>query len=66
MAAKTLRNLSSGKVEILKLRNRRGYAALCLNHLTEGGTPLQAFDRMVKAVKRSGYALQGRVPRPRG
>lgn len=66
MAAKTLRNLSSGKVEIIKLRNRRGYAALCLNHLTEGVSPVQAFARMVKAVKRSGYALQGSVPRPRG
>lgn len=58
MAKKNLRKLSSSKVNIFKIKNRRGYAALCLNHLTEGRTPLQAFNRMVKAVKRAGFALK--------
>ena len=43
---------------IFKIKNRKGYAALCLDHLTEGNTPVQAYQRMVKAVKRNGYTLQ--------
>jgi len=67
MAAKvkTYKKLSSGKVTIFKIANRRGYAALCLKNLTEGASPTQAFARMEKAVKRAGYLLQGNVPRPR-
>ena len=62
---KPLRKIFSGKVKIFKLQNRRGYAAICMGNLTEGRSPVQAFYRMVKAVKRSGYALVGKVPRPR-
>ena len=65
MATKNLRKLPSNKVSIFKIKNRRGYAALCLNNLTEGRTPLQAFARMVKAVKRAGFALTGSVPKAR-
>ncbi|MFA6600900.1 MAG: hypothetical protein WC352_04605 [Candidatus Omnitrophota bacterium] len=65
MATKVLRKMSSGKVSIFKIENRRGYAAVCLKNLTEGRTPDEAFYRMVKAVKRAGYRLDGRVPRPR-
>ncbi|MBI3306493.1 MAG: hypothetical protein HYZ84_01615 [Candidatus Omnitrophica bacterium] len=57
MAKKTLRKLSSGSVEIFRIKNRRGFAAVCKDHLTEGRTPAQAFERMVKAVKRAGFAL---------
>lgn len=63
MAAKTLKKLQSSKVDIFKISNRRGYAAVCLKHLTEGATPAEAFDRMVKAVKRSGYELSGNTPK---
>ncbi len=40
-------------VKTFKIRNRSGYAALCCNHLTEGRSPAQACDRMVKALKRT-------------
>ncbi|MFC1514943.1 hypothetical protein ACFL5X_03480 [Candidatus Omnitrophota bacterium] len=53
-----MKDVVSGKVKIFKMKNRRGYAAACLNHLTEGKTPYQAFTRMRKALKRSGMALK--------
>ena len=65
MAARNLKKLAANKVAIFKIKNRRGYAALCLNHLTEGSSPVQAFNRMAKAVKRAGFALNGNVPKPR-
>ncbi len=40
-------------VKIFKMKNRSGYAALCDDHLTEGRTKIQAYDRMVKAVNRT-------------
>lgn len=57
MAKKLLRKISPLKVKIFKIANRRGYAALCLNNLTEGSTAYQAYSRMIKALKRSGYEL---------
>ena len=44
--------IGTNKVKIFKIKNRRGYAAVCANHLTEGITVQQAYDRMVKAVRR--------------
>ena len=46
--------LKKSKVKIFKIRNRKGYAALYQNNLTEGRTGDQAFSRMVKAVCRKG------------
>ena len=46
------KKLPREKVNIFKMRNRTGYAALYNNNLTEGKTPGIAYDRMVKAVKR--------------
>ena len=63
MATKPLKKLPAGKVSIFKISNRRGYAALCLKHLTEGSSAAQAFERMAKAVKRSGYELSGKTPK---
>jgi len=40
-------------VKIFKIKNRRGYAALCGSNLTEGKTTQQAYNRMVKAVHRT-------------
>jgi len=57
MAKKKLRKLSRGRVIIFKIKNRRGFAAVCMNNLTEGRTPVQALARMAKAVKRLGYLL---------
>ena len=45
------------KVKIFKIKNRKGYAAVCLNHLTEGKTVFQTYGRMIKALKRSGHFL---------
>jgi hypothetical protein len=41
-------------VKVFKIKNRRGYAALCMGHLTEGATVHQACDRMAKALRRTG------------
>jgi len=41
------------QVKIFKIKNRRGYAAVCAGHLTEGRTTGQAYDRMVKALRRT-------------
>ena len=47
------------KVEIFKIRNRAGYAAVCYEHLTEGKTPQEAYARMVKALRRSNRKQAG-------
>lgn len=39
-------------VSIFKIKNRRGFAAVCSNHLTEGKTRQEAAFRMQKALKR--------------
>ena len=40
-------------VKMFKIKNRRGFAAVCENHLTEGKNQQEAYARMVKAVKRT-------------
>jgi len=52
-----LKSLSRTRVKIFKIRNRRGYAALCLNNLTEGYSPYLAYYRLQKAVRRLGFQL---------
>lgn len=44
--------LEKRKVKIFKIRNRKGYAAIYCNMLTEGRTADQAYDRMAKAARR--------------
>ncbi len=41
------------KVSIFRIKNRQGYAAVCYDHLTEGKTAQVAYDRMVKALRRT-------------
>lgn len=65
MAAKSLKKISSNRIEMFKIRNRRGFAAVCMNHLTEGRSPAEAFDRISKALKRAGFLITGSTPRPR-
>ncbi len=55
---KTLRKLSPSQVETFKIRNRRGYAAICKNNLTEGASVGEALDRMNKALKRMGLTIR--------
>lgn len=40
------------RITVFKIKNRRGYAAVCASHLTEGKTPQEARDRMEKALRR--------------
>lgn len=65
MVQKVFKKLSSTSVNIFKIKNRRGFAAVCKNNLTEGRNPVQAFERMVKAVKREGFLLTGNAPKAR-
>lgn len=65
MAKKVLKKLNSGKISIFKIKNRRGYAAICMNNLTEGSSPSQAFERMSKAIKRMGFEISGSAPKAR-
>jgi len=46
--------IAGRQVKIFKIKNRRGYAAVCSSHLTEGLTVQEAYGRMVKAVRRTG------------
>ena len=39
--------------KMFKIKNRKGYALVCCDHLTEGKTPQQAHERMIKALRRS-------------
>ena len=52
-----MQKVPAGKVKIFKIDNRRGYACICFNNLTEGKTPLEAYARMIKAQKRKGREL---------
>lgn len=58
-----LRKLSAGKVTVLKLKNRKGFAAICLNNLTEGKTPQQAFERLYHPLRRMGFELAESAPK---
>ena len=40
-------------VRVFKIKNRKGYAAICAGCLTEGATEKQAISRMLKALKRT-------------
>ena len=47
------------KVDIFKIKNRCGFAAVCFDHLTEGKNPQEAYDRMVKAIRRTNRKQAG-------
>ncbi len=53
--------INARKIKIFKIKNRRGYAAVCVNYLTEGTTLLQVYERMQKALKRNGMELKSDV-----
>jgi hypothetical protein len=60
MAAKkkALRRISHNTVKTFKIKNRSGYAAICLNNLTEGSSSAQAISRLKNPLKRMGYELK--------
>ena len=55
--AKQLKKLSKSRVQTFKIKNRGGYAAICLGNLTEGPTSNEAIRRIAKPLKRQGYLL---------
>ena len=57
MAIKKLKRIKVSQVRVFKIKNRRGLAGLCMDHLTEGASKPQVLDRMRKALRRSGYEL---------
>jgi len=62
---KQLKRIKPKLITIFKLKNRKGYAAICLNNLTEGSTPRQAFRRLMHPLHRIGYELPVNAPKPR-
>lgn len=64
-----LKKLSLKDVKFFKIANRKGYATIAKNNLTEGRTVYQAYSRLVKACKRNGYELPIRkapqLPKPK-
>jgi hypothetical protein len=44
---------SQKKIDVFKMKNRQGYAAICDGHVTEGTTRQQAIERMAKALSRT-------------
>ena len=49
--------ISVKKIKIFKIKNRKGYGAICLSNLTEGKTIYQAYERMLKALGRNGIEI---------
>ena len=54
--------VAAEEVTIFKIRNRSGYAAICMGNLCEGKSPEEAFARLLHPLRRMGYALPGRPP----
>ena len=52
-----LKKLGVKDVVFFKIANRKGFAAIARNSLTEGRTIYQAYSRLVKACRRLGYEL---------
>lgn len=54
-------NINPRRIKIFKIKNRRGYAAIYANHLTEGKTMLESYDRMLKALRRNGITIKNKI-----
>ncbi|MGB2601567.1 MAG: hypothetical protein WBD00_05145 [Candidatus Omnitrophota bacterium] len=52
-----LKKIPKTQLKMFKIKNRKGFAAICKDNLTEGKTKNQTIDRMNKALKRIGYTL---------
>ncbi len=44
--------IGKNSIKIFKIKNRRGFAAVCSNCLTEGNSSKEALARMAKALRR--------------
>lgn len=60
MGQTKLKKIAVKKIRIFKMSNRKGYAAICLNNLTEGKTLYQVYERMLKALKRKGMGIKSK------
>ena len=54
---KPLKKISAKQVKVFKIRNRRAYAAICMDNLCEGTTASQAIRRLYHPLRRMGYEL---------
>lgn len=52
-----LENIPMSQVTKFKIKNRKGFAIVCKNNLTEGKTVDEGIARMNKALKREGYTI---------
>ncbi|MFA5196539.1 MAG: hypothetical protein WC330_01510 [Candidatus Omnitrophota bacterium] len=50
--------IGARRIKIFRIKNRRGYACIFSNHLTEGKSVVEAYDRMIKALRRSGIKVK--------
>jgi hypothetical protein len=62
MAQQALKSVRASQVAIFRIKNRRGYAAVCFKNLTEGKSAAEAFQRLRHPLRRMGYALPARMP----
>lgn len=53
--------IDARRLKIFKIKNRRGYACIFSNHLTEGKSIVEAYDRMLKALRRSKIKVNNTV-----
>jgi len=53
--------IGAKRLKIFKIKNRRGYACIFSNHLTEGKTIVEAYDRMLKALRRSKIKVNNNI-----
>lgn len=53
MKGEGIMKIGNKEVSVFKIKNRKGYAAVCADHLTEGKSHQEAFDRMEKALRRT-------------
>ena len=46
MSIKKIKKIRAAQVRVFKIKNRRGLAGLCMDHLTEGSSKPQVLARM--------------------
>ena len=67
---RVLKTVRVSDVTMFKIRNRQGYAAICLRNLTEGRTPADAFNPAIEPRPWPGaplavrHSVRGRDVRP--
>lgn len=60
-----LHKVHAREITIFKIANRKGYAAICRQHLTEGRSVPQAYARLIKSCSRKGLGLPENPPAAR-